>query len=114
MRTLADRLIAAREAAGYKKASEAIEAFGFSQFTYYQHENGTREPGKPLLERYAKAFKVSIDWLMRGVGEMKPASSDPQTAELISIFKKLDEKRKGEIADFARYKAAEAKKTEGK
>ena len=114
MRTLAERLAAARLTAGYEKASDAIEAFGFSQFTYYQHENGTREPGKPLLERYAKAYKVSVDWLLRGVGEMKPAANDPDTVEIISIMTHLDAKRRQEIAEFARFKASQAEKSDKK
>lgn len=114
MGTLADRLQQARKAAGYEKASDAIEAFGFSQFTYYQHENGTREPGKPLLDRYAKAYKVSIDWLMRGIGEMRPAANDPDTADVVNIMGKLDERRRREIADFARFKAATPEKSDKK
>ena len=115
MKTIADRLIHARRLAGYEKASEAITAFGFSEYTYYQHENGTREPGKPSMERYAKAFKVSADWLWRGLGDMKGASSgDPDTAEVVSIMSKLDERRRREIAEFARFKAATPEKLDKK
>ena len=114
METLAARLQRARKAAGYEKASEAITAFGFSEYTYYQHENGTREPGKPLLERYAKAYKVSVDWILRGAGDMKPPASDPDTADVISIMGKLDEYRRREIADFARFKASTTEKSEKK
>lgn len=114
MRTIGERLQKAREAAGYAKAADAIEAFDFSQFTYYQHENGTREPGKPLLERYAKAYKVSVDWLWRGVGQMKGATSDPETAEVINIMNSLDARRRREAADFMRFLAEQAKKPEQK
>lgn len=114
MKTIADRLTHARKLAGYAKPSEAIEAFDFSEYTYYQHENGTREPGKPSLERYAKAYKVSIDWLWRGVGEAKAATADPDTAAVISIMGKLDESRRREIVDFARFKAATDEKSNKK
>lgn len=115
MKTIAERLIHARRLAGYEKASEAIEAFGFSEYTYYQHENGTREPGKPSLQRYAKAYKISADWLWLGVGEMRGASSgDADTKEVVSIMSKLDERRRREIADFARFKAATSEKSDKK
>jgi len=114
MRTIAERLQKAREAAGYNKAADAIEAFGFSQFTYYQHENGTREPGKPLLERYAKAYKVAIDWLWHGTGEMKGATSDPETAEIVRLIGYLDAARRKQVEDFIRFQATQTKKPQEK
>lgn len=63
-----ERLILARQRAGYEKAIDAINAFGFNRTSYYQHENGNREYGKPAALRYAKAFRVTVDWLLFGRG----------------------------------------------
>lgn len=64
---LSDRLRNARMSAGYERAIDAINAFGWSK-QYYQHERGEREPSKGALEKYARAFNVSIDWLQTGRG----------------------------------------------
>lgn len=66
----AARLVLARKRAGYDRAIDAINAFGFTRATYYQHENGTREIGVESAARYAKCYRVSLDWLLynRGSG----------------------------------------------
>jgi phage repressor protein C with HTH and peptisase S24 domain len=64
------RLIAARLAAGYSSAASAARAMGIGVATYNHHENGTRgfvHDG----ERYARFFRVSLEWLLTGRGEMK-------------------------------------------
>jgi phage repressor protein C with HTH and peptisase S24 domain len=68
--TQAARLQLARKRAGYARAIDAINAFGFNRTTYFQHENGTRPIGKESALRYAKIFRVSVDWLLfnRGSG----------------------------------------------
>lgn len=59
------RLEQARKNAGYATAREAAEALGVSYPTYAAHENGQRGLAR-AAERYAKFFKVSIDWLLTG------------------------------------------------
>lgn len=60
------RLKIAREKAGYAMASDAARAFGWMQVTYRHHENGTRNFTKDRAIAYARAFKVSPEWLMLG------------------------------------------------
>jgi len=38
-------------------------------YTYSQYENGTRRPKIQSLERIAKTFRVSYEWLATGLGE---------------------------------------------
>jgi len=38
-------------------------------YTYSQYENGTRRPKIQTLERIAKTFRVSYEWLATGFGE---------------------------------------------
>lgn len=75
METPNSRLRAAREAAGFKTATEAANRFGWTLSTYASHENGqTTPPAKRALD-YARAFKVSAGWILTGEGR------EPHTTE---------------------------------
>ncbi|MGN6539144.1 MAG: LexA family protein [Mesorhizobium sp.] len=63
-----DRLKQARIDAGYQNAREAADALGVNYTTYGQHENGTRNIPARSAERYARKFKVSLEWLLTGRG----------------------------------------------
>lgn len=63
------RLRRAREAAGYQTAADAAAAMGVKSPTYTHHENGTSGYSRHAA-RYARFFRVSLDWLMSGKGEM--------------------------------------------
>lgn len=64
---IAERLRQAREHAGFASATDAAASLGMKYATYAGHENGTRGPGR-AAEKYARRFRVSLDWLLRGVG----------------------------------------------
>lgn len=67
----AERLRTARAAAGYDSAAHAARAMGVGYSTYKGHEDG----GSGLSragERYARFFRVSLEWLLTGRGEMRP------------------------------------------
>jgi transcriptional regulator with XRE-family HTH domain len=59
-----ERLRHARERAGYVRGTDAARAFGWPLSTYLGHENGSRGITKEAAERYAKALKVTWEWLM--------------------------------------------------
>lgn len=65
----AERLVAARKAAGYATAADAARALNMSLPSYTHHENGTRGLSRSG-QRYARFFRVSLDWLLDGRGEM--------------------------------------------
>jgi phage repressor protein C with HTH and peptisase S24 domain len=65
-----DRLRIAREQAGYATATAAAEAMGVKGPTYTHHENGTNGYSRSAA-RYAKFFRVSLDWLVTGRGQMR-------------------------------------------
>nr|WP_300379580.1 helix-turn-helix transcriptional regulator [Henriciella sp.] len=81
MNELADRLREARQAAGYGSAQDACEAFGWKYSTYAGHENGARGIRGDMLKRYAKAYRVTVEWLLTGEGgdTASVASADPIT-----------------------------------
>lgn len=74
MKDIGVRLKEAREEAGYATAGEAAVAFGWNENTYRSAENGYRAPGRRSLVKYAKAFRVSVDWLLTGRSPKRPSS----------------------------------------
>lgn len=74
---LADRLKAARSAAGYATATDAAMAHGWPAPTYLSHENGSRGVTRDRVATYAKAYRVAPEWLLFGKGP-GPDSSEPE------------------------------------
>ncbi len=75
METTADRLRQARQQAGFNTAAEAIERYGWTKSTTYCHENGLRGLTRHA-KKYARAYGISIDWLLTGKGGMKTLNED--------------------------------------
>lgn len=68
-----ERLKLAREAAGFKTATEAAKAMGIAPPTYLAHENGSRGGARPrnaTVRQYARKFGVNYVWLWDGQGSM--------------------------------------------
>jgi phage repressor protein C with HTH and peptisase S24 domain len=65
-----ERLAEARRAAGYDTATDAAAALGVHAPTYLHHENGTRGFSR-VADRYARFYRVNLEWLMTGRGERK-------------------------------------------
>lgn len=65
-----ERLRRARALAGYETAAAAADAMSIGRAAYTHHENGTRGFLKEA-ERYARMFRVDLDWLLTGRGEMR-------------------------------------------
>lgn len=63
-----ERLRWARKAAGFASAAQASRTHGWNAAAYRHHENGITgfRPGRAA--DYARAFKVSVEWLILGVG----------------------------------------------
>lgn len=66
-----ERLRQARLAAGYATVSAASEAMAANRFTYAQHENGIRPISRNAAEKYSRFYRISLDWLVTGRGEMR-------------------------------------------
>lgn len=58
------KLIKARQLAGYNTATEAIEKFNWKNSTYRAHENGQNKFNRRYAELYSKAYKVDLEWLI--------------------------------------------------
>jgi len=61
------RLEQARKLRGFKTARSACDFFGWNYNSYAQHEQGIRGISR-VADKYAKAFRVSVAWLLTGEG----------------------------------------------
>jgi DNA-binding XRE family transcriptional regulator len=68
----AARLREARIDAKFETARAAAEAMGVKEQTYNNHENGGAGLSRSG-ERYARFYRVSLDWLLTGRGEKRPS-----------------------------------------
>lgn len=66
---IAERLRVARREAGFAYPGDAADSMGIPRPTYYAHENGQKGLARGAA-RYAERFRVSLDWLLRGRGDM--------------------------------------------
>lgn len=64
--SMGDRLRHAREAAGYRTATAAVEHFNWPNTTYRAHENGQNHYSPAIAKIYANAYGVSAAWLLLG------------------------------------------------
>ena len=60
------RLKEVRILRGFKTSTDAAKRFGWVHSTYRSHENGTRPLSRDAAMTYAKAFRVSVGWLLVG------------------------------------------------
>ena len=82
---MANRLFAARRAAGFKSARQAAQKFGWSEATYRAHETATRYLNDGTARHYAKAFGVAAAWLLKGEGTGPKV--DPAREEKFAVRK---------------------------
>lgn len=86
MESEAERLRFARQRLGFDTAKQAIDRFGWVEATYYGHENGSRGLTRAAARRYAKAYRVSLDWLLDGRGEI----ASPEVQKIFDQISLLD------------------------
>jgi hypothetical protein len=80
-----ERLRWARERAGFTTATDAAHRYNWNENTYRSHENASRGISKRAAEKYAKAFKIPVEWLLFGHGSMLP----PPDPEILSLWTNL-------------------------
>ena len=74
--------------------TEAAKYLKKSYTTYVNHEKEYREPNSDDLKAYAKAYGVSVDYLIGRTNERKPATEsdgNEKTIKLNSAIMKLQE-----------------------
>lgn len=78
----AARLRMARGFAGIDDATTAAKRFGWGVSTYLSHENGSRGIRPGVAKIYAKAYKISVSWLLTGEGPMTGPGIDAALMEI--------------------------------
>lgn len=66
------RLRWAREKAGFTSIRSAANFHHWPENTYKAREQGERGMKPEVVEEYAKAFSVSLEWMVTGKGDPKP------------------------------------------
>lgn len=66
-KTVGARLRKARKAAGLSTAVVA-ERMGMTPAAVRHHENGRNEPSLDQISSYTSIYKVTADWVLRGLG----------------------------------------------
>lgn len=87
LRTQAGRLRFARMRK-YTSMRSAAQANGWNENTYKSHEQGIRRGGaltEDDAKRYARAFAVSVTWLMSGRGEPFAAEAEPRGRRMVPL-----------------------------
>jgi phage repressor protein C with HTH and peptisase S24 domain len=84
--SVAERLKAARQAAGFENAADAARRFGWAQSTYFGHENGSRGFRADTASEYARAFKVTQEWLLFGRGGPPEALPVEQASDMVDVY----------------------------
>ncbi len=97
METEFDRLRTARVNAGFASTAKAIRRFGWVKSTTYCHENGLRGMTRHEARKYARAYGVSIDWLLTG----EDTSRDMSSNSLLAVFDMLTPERQRLLAGIA-------------
>jgi transcriptional regulator with XRE-family HTH domain len=101
------RLTQAREARQLSR-EQLAKRLGLSIATIQHHENGVRGIRRPAAEAYAKALRISAEWLFTGVGDMQgKLGADPEIAEVVSIMPSLDAARRAQLTEYARFLASQ-------
>ena len=72
--------------AGFESAAQAAERFHWKTTTYAGHENGSRGVKPDMAEEYARAFKVTPEWLLYGSGEAPAPVDNASSVALVPVF----------------------------
>ena len=103
---LHERLLAARQAAGYETAADAARSLGVKYPTYAGHENGSSGFRAKTAAVYARKFGVSFEWLLRGTGNMFKKEDSPLLQETIEMLRAVDPDFQEVVAGFLRSRIA--------
>lgn len=79
------RLAQARKRAGYETVADAARSLGVKYPTYASHENGSAGIRHPVAEKYARKFRVSLEWLLTGRGDMIAQGVAPAEMEVSGL-----------------------------
>ena len=91
-----------------KTLKEQSETFGVSLNSIYRWEHDLAVPKKPVLEKMAAFYDVSLEWLLKDNAEEEethfggsmPRPEDNTEQQLLRMFRKLSESNKYKILGY--------------
>lgn len=87
---------------------QLAKRLGLSTAAVQHHESGLRGIRRTNAEAYAKALRISVEWLFTGIGDMQGGpTADPEVAEVVSIMPSLDAARRAQLTEYARFLASQ-------
>lgn len=100
----AARLRYARKLRHYATATDAAKAHDWQKDTYISHENGNRNFKKEDARKYARAFNVSVTWLVYGEGrgpsdEAGPGNVAPVATRRVPLISWIEAGKMTEVTD---------------
>lgn len=99
-----ERLQTARSNAGFTKAAEATEQFGWAYSTYAGHENGSRGITRDAAAKYARAFGVSPEWILFGKDDaptrVEHGEAVPDNAKMVPVYDVAASAGHGALVDY--------------
>lgn len=96
-----ERLRKARIHAGHESAADAARALKLHPQNVRDQEAGRRGLAPDQAAYYAKAYKVSLDWLIGGIGPMLE-TTPPDTAEIIDIWTRIPDANRNAAREMLR------------
>lgn len=99
LREMASRIKERRSALGYTQA-EFSEKVGISASSYTKIENAFQKPSLDTVIQIAEKLGVSIDFIVKGLSELKPAEVKG-VEKLSSLLEFLDADKLQYISEFA-------------
>jgi len=119
MSELKNRIREARAVAGHSNATAAARALGLVPSTYLGYENGDRAPSLEAAMTIARAYNVSLDWLLLDKGPPRagqplvPIRGRVGAGAVVAAEQDGEEIERGEWATLPRESEAEALVVEG-
>jgi hypothetical protein len=108
MKDLSEIIETLKKFRGLKSDKEVAELLGINPRTFETDKFRGKIPYKELIA-FCEQYKVSMDWLVLGIGEpfvhgdqaKETPSNSLFPAELVRIFEKVDESHKKMIVEYA-------------
>lgn len=110
--TVADRIRTLREHADMTQVDLGA-ALGVSRAHLAKIETGKDLPGRDLMMAIATHFNVSLDWLSRGQGDMRPARAiNEREALLLYAYRHMPRDEADHLLDYMLKRAKPSEKAE--
>lgn len=99
---------------------DVADFLGIDRSTYGKYETGDSEPNFETLQKLAKLFDVSIEYLMGATDKEKNPSTDeqddlsPEEKALLDLIDTFTPEQQAQVLQYARFIDGQAKKDEKK